>query len=185
MLIRSGSETSDDVTISNVGTFAKITRCEMVTDECYVVEVEGETRFVVDETFDTEPYLTGRVTPFWEQEAEPLELQPLYDQTVTLFRKYLVSLLSEENRHLAQLQMPQDPVIMSFAVAATLQTSLAEKQSLLELSMTSERLQHEIQILQREDLDGPGDEAEIANPAIVQVFTPLDLETVHENLSRN
>jgi Lon protease-like protein len=68
VLIRSGSETSTEVVISSVGTTARITRCESITEELIVIEAEGETRFVIDETFEDEPYLTGRVMPFWDRE---------------------------------------------------------------------------------------------------------------------
>jgi Lon protease-like protein len=185
VLIRSGSETSTEVVISSVGTTARITRCESITEELIVIEAEGETRFVIDETFEDEPYLTGRVMPFWEQQSEPIELQPLYDQTVQLFRKYLAGLLSEGNRHLAQLQMPQDPLVMSFAVAASLRTSLAEKQHLLELSVTSERLRKEISILDREDMAPDLVEVSANHGANMQTFTPLDSTDVLENISRN
>jgi Lon protease-like protein len=185
VLLRSGSETGTDIEISTVGTTARITRFETVTDELFRIEVEGETRFIVDETFDNEPYLTGRVTPFWEQTGEPLDLQPLYDETVLLFRKYLASLLSKDNRHLAQLQMPQDPVVMSFAIAATLQTDLAEKQALLELSATSQRLLLEIQILQREELNADMGEFVLADSDAVETLTPLDRAAIPETLSRN
>jgi len=185
VLIQSGSESDGEVVISTIGTTARITRFETLADEQFVIEVEGETRFTIDETFDSEPYLTGRVTPFWEQAAEPLDLQPLYDQTVTLFRSYLVGLLSEKNRHLAQLQMPQDPVVMSFAVAASLQTSLAEKQALLELSATSDRLTLEIQILQRESAAPDFVDVTSGDSLAVQTFVPLDSAQVIEKLSRN
>lgn len=185
VLIRAESEEAGEVVISTVGTTARITRFEAVSDDLVQIEVEGETRFIIDETFDSEPYLTGRVTPFWEQDATLIDLQPLYDQTVSLFRTYLEGLLSEGNRHLAQLQMPQDPVVMSFAIAASLQTSLSEKQSLLELSATSERLELEIRILQREQ--SAPEFVEVISPesADIQTFLPLDTESIQKQLSRN
>jgi Lon protease-like protein len=150
-----------------------------------LVEIEGETRFVINETSFAESYLTGSVTPFWEQRSDPLDLQPLYDQTVILFCNYLKSVLSEGNRHLAQLQLPTDPVVMSFAVAASLQTSLAEKQLLLELSSTAERLQQEILILQRGDIVPELVDTPLDEPFPVQTFEPLEASTVKENFSRN
>jgi Lon protease-like protein len=185
VLIRSGTEVGDELVISTVGTTARITRYEAVSDELITLEVEGETRFTIEETFDAEPYMTGHVTPLWEQDAEPLSLQPLYDQTVALFRVYLEGLLSEGNRHLAQLQMPQDPVVMSFAVAASLQTSLFEKQALLELSTTSERLEREIQILRREQATSDFVDVTGSDSPMVQTFVPLDSASVQKQLSRN
>lgn len=185
VLSETDSETEDDVAICAVGTTARITRFENISEGLYVIEVEGETRFTIDETFETEPYLTGRVTPFSEQAASEPELRPLYDQTVELFRRYLTGLLSKDNRHLAQLQMPQDPVVMSFAVAATLQTDLAEKQMLLELSATAERLLLEIQILQRDEFIPDSLDVDIAETEAYDVLVPLDASIVSKSLSRN
>jgi uncharacterized protein len=185
VMIRSGSELGDSATeLATIGTTARITKCESAVDDSYLIEVVGETRFTIEEMFDSQPYLSARVTPFWEQSAEPLDLQPLYDQTVSLFKGYLASRLSAENRHLANLQMPSDPVLMSFAVAASLQSSLPEKQTLLEIAATSERLMHEIEILQRgfADLDLY---SSIENDVNIQTFVPLETADVLQNFSRN
>jgi uncharacterized protein len=188
VLIRSGSEVGNDtVVLSSIGTTARVTKCETTSDAAFLVEVEGETRFVIDETYVDEPYLTARVTPFWEQAAEPLDLQPLYDQTISLFKGYLSGRLADEKKHLSNLQMPRDPVLMSFAVAALLQTSLDERQDLLEVSATSERLRLEIEILRREhgrgDLDLDLDIDTFAG--VTQTFVPIDSADVVQQLSRN
>jgi Lon protease-like protein len=186
VMIRADSEVGGEVLVlSAVGTTARVTKCEAVVDETYLIEVEGETRFIINETYDDEPYLTARVTPFWEQAAEPLDLQPLYDQTTTLFKEYLANLQALENKHLANLQMPQDPVMMSFVVAASLQASLDEKQSLLEIAATSERLQREIEILQRTNLPVEAVEVFGSDAPAVMTFEPLEAAEVQLKMSRN
>ena len=85
-----------------------MTRCEAGEDRFYV-EALGETRFIIDETFSHEPYLLGRVRPFWESADEPFDLPPWYDQVALLFREYVTSCLADAQRHLSGLQSPRDP----------------------------------------------------------------------------
>ena len=133
-----------------VGTLARIKRCEWQPDGRAHIEVVGETRFLITETFTDQPYMTARATPFWEQSGDPLDLQPLFDRVSNLFREYIVKALEPTQRHLSGLQLPQDPVLLSFAVASLLPIPAARKQRLLATTHTDARLREELEILQTE-----------------------------------
>ncbi len=60
------------------------------------------------------------------------------------------SLFALTGRSLSALQLPQEPESLSYAVASVLQVSLAEKQSLLEMTQTERRLEREAEILRAE-----------------------------------
>jgi Lon protease-like protein len=134
----------------SVGTLARITRCEWQPDGRAHLEVVGETRFLIAETFSDQPYMTARVTPFWEQSCDPLDLQPLFDEVSNLFRAYFVKLLEATQRPVSGFQLPGDPVLLSFAVANLLPIPAARKQQLLATRYTDARLREELEILQTE-----------------------------------
>ena len=133
-----------------IGTTARIVQSERLDDGRFFIQAQGENRFQVRELFSDEPYLTGEVRPLWEQTDDPLQVQPFFDHACHLFRSYLAALLSETHQHLGSLQLPQDPALLSYAIAASLQVTLAEKQKLLEMDSSGERLRREIELLQAE-----------------------------------
>ena len=51
---------------------------------------------------------------------------------------------------LSSLQLPREPENLAYAIASVLQVSLPEKQSLLEMTVTEDRLTREMEILQAE-----------------------------------
>ena len=154
VLLQSGTEVDqrDDKTplLCTIGTLARIERCERLDDGRFFVQARGDVRFEIDEVYSDEPYLTARVRPLWEQGDDPLDVQPVFDQASDLFRGYIEALVVDEHKHLGALQLPQDPGLLSYAIAASLQVTLSEKQKLLEAVTVRDRLQCEVEALQAE-----------------------------------
>lgn len=150
VLIRSGEDAGPSAVPHHVGTTARISQCEEMPDGRLNITVQGETRFRILKTQRAQPYLTARVEPFWERETSPQSLQSPYERASGLFRDYLKSLFALSGRSLSVLQLPLDPENLSYTIAYLLQSALPEKQRLLELTATDERLEREIVLMSEE-----------------------------------
>lgn len=150
VLISDGPEVGAPAVPHAVGTTARITQFDELPDGRMDILVQGETRFRVLEARDTLPYLTARVEPFWEQTGDPLTLQGPFDGAAALFKTYLQLRFARTGRALSALQLPQEPEFLSFAIAGVLDIALSEKQKLLGMNVTYQRLAREIEILGEE-----------------------------------
>lgn len=133
-----------------MGTTARIAQFEELPDGRMNVLVFGETRFRVTRTRHDHPYLSAQVEPLEEQAMDLERLGPPFEVVSDLFRTYLKSLFALSGRSLSTLQLPQDPACLSFAIASVLQVPHGEKQALLEMTDTEERLARESAILRGE-----------------------------------
>ncbi len=150
VLVHESDSSQEQTMVSAIGTTARLTQYEEMEDGCMNIVVLGETRFRVIDAFYDKPYLTARVEPFWEQTPDLLQLQTPFDIASDLFKTYLNTLFAQTNRTISALQLPQEPEFLSYAVANILQIPLHEKQRLLEITATEDRLKQEIEILGRE-----------------------------------
>lgn len=150
VLISDGAEVGAPSVAHTVGTTARITQFEERPDGRMDIVVQGETRFRVLETRDHLPYLSARVEPFWEQTADPLTLHSPFDSAAALFKTYLQLRFARTGRALSALQLPQEPEFLSYAIASVLDIPLSEKQKLLGINVTEQRLAREIDILGEE-----------------------------------
>lgn len=150
VLIQSGEDVGANAVPHLVGTTARISQHETMSDGRLNITVQGETRFRILELKHTQPYLTARVAPFWEHASSSASLQSPFERASRLFRNYLKSLFALSGRSLSVLQLPPDPECLSYTIAYLLQSDLPEKQRLLELTMTHERLEREIVLMSEE-----------------------------------
>ena len=149
LLEEQSSENSDNsIVLHTTGTLARIEQAEELPDGRYNITVRGESRFAIDEVHQCEPYLTASVRPVWDLTDDPLDLQPLYDSASELFKSYVAALY--KGSKLPGLQMPQDAVFLSYAIAATLQIDVAEKQQMLAANSAKSRLELGVELLKRE-----------------------------------
>lgn len=152
VLIKNDADNSTVPVSYNVGTTARITQYEELSDGRINIEVVGETRFRITEIYRNRPYLTASVEPFWEIATDPYELKPAHEKVSGLFRTYLRSLLAMTNRSLGLVRLPSEPEFLSYAIASVLQIPMSDKQGLLEIVTTETRLRRETDILQHEIL---------------------------------
>ena len=150
VLISDGPEVGAPAVPHPIGTTARIAQYDELPDGRMEIVVQGETRFRILETRDDLPYLTAHVEPFWEQSTDPLVLKPAFDSAAALFRTYLQLRFAQTGRALSALQLPQEPEILSYAIASVLDTPYSEKQKLLGMNATEMRLRREIEILTEE-----------------------------------
>lgn len=134
-----------------IGTAAVIHRMVRLHDNTLRVAVEGVERFQVQEVLETEPLVRARVRPLPD---EPLdrgaraEARALAAAAAALARR----LPSQGVALLQELSAEQDPQRLSYLAAARLlpRSSLAERQAILELANTAQRLARLRAVLERD-----------------------------------
>lgn len=149
VLIQSGEEVKGPSEPYEVGTLAHISRLQQLEDGRMNLLALGSSRFRVRQFLREAPFLEAVVDPWDENEVNPASFSyDLAEQVAGAFETYLTYLLDSQGLEITQIELPEDPTTLSFAVAASLQTTLPFKQYLLELQDTSERLRLLLQILQ-------------------------------------
>ena len=152
-LIYSGSEVGGSAIPHPVGTVARIAKWEWLPDGRLNILVVGDRRFrIVDYANPELPYLEGLVE-YWDDEpADSRSLSPLIDRVKHDFVDYLTLIMSLADQALpiSQLQLPDDPSMLSYHVASNLQIEGGERQELLEEASARARLQRELTFLRRE-----------------------------------
>lgn len=144
--IRSGSEVgSVRPDLYEVGCTAELREVTPYTDGQFDIVSVGESRFRlvgIDEDAGT-PYLTGLVEFLPEPDGVD-DLEPLQHKVVDRFADYRRRLRVEVT------ELPDDPRVVSYLVAAAMVLDLGDRQSLLEEPTTAHRLRAELELLGRE-----------------------------------
>lgn len=150
VLIQSGPEVGGPSLPFSVGTIARVTQREKLVNGRINVLATGESRFRIIDLSHDKSYLTASIEPVDEVDGDAAALGQACEQAAELFRTYLHRMYLLANRHVSALQIPKDPVRLSYAIANAVQTPLLEKQRLLEYASTEDRLRREIEILAAE-----------------------------------
>lgn len=132
-----------------VGCTADVASMLEKTDGGYEMVATGTTRFRVLSVETGGPYLTAEV----EELPEPLgeDAGSLGAQVDRAFRKYQKQLAGANERTLAATQeLPDQPTVLSYLVAAATVVEVPVRQRLLEAVDTASRLRAELEILRRE-----------------------------------
>lgn len=182
VLIREGEEVGAGAVPESVGTEARIHAVQQIAGGHLIVLAVGGERFRLTECdADTYPYLVGEAEPVRDEPADASVLQPLAADVERLFREYAHSLLERAGvRTGIDYSLPDTPPDLSFAVAAAIDMSTAQRQSLLEMTDTSARLALELELLRGQIV------RLAAEPrAAVHRATRLRAATVRDSVSRN
>ncbi|UED83655.1 LON peptidase substrate-binding domain-containing protein [Streptomyces profundus] len=115
----------------------------------YEVLATGTTRFRLLSVDAGGPYLTGEIEPLDEDAGEGAGA--LASGVLRAFRKYQKALAGANERTLAPAQeLPDDPSVVSYLVAAATMLHTADKQRLLQAADTATRLAEELRLLRQE-----------------------------------
>jgi Lon protease-like protein len=133
-----------------VGTSARILQVVYLDDGEMHMAVAGHERFRIVEIAQWEPYLKAIVRPSEETMTGAAHLEDLTVTAGGLFRDYLTLLLKLAGKDVPTFDLPDDPHVLSYSVAANMDISLPEKQELLETDSVCARLSREISFLRRE-----------------------------------
>lgn len=121
--------------VTNVGCTAEITQViRRYADGRLDIMTEGRQRFHVLDFLQRKPYLEG-IAEYFDDEAEDVP-NDLLERVIALYKE-MVGLIT---KGLGRVQKILDPVQLSYVIASAANLSLDEKQTLLELTSTTERL---------------------------------------------
>jgi Lon protease-like protein len=141
--LRSGALEESETTIHRVGVTARVVQVDRLDDGRMNVLCHGETRFRVYRFIQQVPYWKASVDFFDDDHESPASLRQLHGEAAALYRKALelgARLGSEEPDAETVPELPESPAELSFMLSYVLDTEPEEKQRLLEMTSTAERL---------------------------------------------
>jgi ATP-dependent Lon protease len=126
--------------IHTTGTLSTILQMMRVPDGSVRLAVQGTERIRVVEWIAEEPYLVAKVVVDREEDGDTVEVQALSRNTLELFQR-LVELVPHLPDELVTAALNiDDPTHLMYMVASNLRMEPAERQQLLEISTTREKL---------------------------------------------
>jgi Lon protease-like protein len=153
-----------------VGTIAEVRRAERFADGRWALVVVGAQRVALGGVDRSGPYALVEVEPLPEAVGDAAvagrllpEVQAALDAYLETVKRFVASTASVPHESheitdmtasldevLKPIQLPDDPLAASYAVAGVLQIELNRKQQLLELPDGASRLEAELNLLRRE-----------------------------------
>jgi ATP-dependent Lon protease len=138
VLLRSGADSESEDTIHRVGVTARIVEVERLDEGQLNVLCEGESRFRIYRFGQRLPFWSGAVD-FFEDNETPAATS-LHDQVVELYRSVAELSAQLSGSGSPELSIPDSSADLSFMVSYILDIEYEEKQKLLEMTSTAERL---------------------------------------------
>ena len=155
--IREGWEVGEGAVTAmfDVGTLAVVREIVPRPDGRFDVMTNGDARFRVVRLADSDaPYLMAEVEWLAEDAAadagEAEVLAAGVRRRFEAYRSAVAAAGAVEAAHM--LELPADPRILSYLVAAAMVLDLSERQALLETATTTERLRRQLSLLARETM---------------------------------
>ena len=150
--IRKGRETGIDGVDSlyEVGCTATLRRVDRHDDGRFDIVTLGSQRFRLLRLDQTRPYLQGEVEMLTEEPADPAAAGPAVRAIQAAFREYLDALTEWGGATIRLEELPDEPELLSFIVAAAVVIDLPERQAMLAEPDTLRRLAMQRALLSRE-----------------------------------
>lgn len=151
VLIREGPEVGGPAEPFRVGTSARITQVQRLEEGRLNLLALGEKRFDLVEIIQEEPHMVGRVA-FKEETVGDPDTQVVSDvgQEYGVFLGHIATMAGAWN---APVEVPEDPLTLSFEAVSTLTGSIelpqGMRQDLLEVETAGERLDRLLPLLKR------------------------------------
>jgi Lon protease-like protein len=150
--IRRGRETGIDgvQSLYEIGCAATLRRADRQADGRFNIVTVGTQRFRLRALDETRPYLQGEVEMLADEPVDPALAGPAVHVIQAAFREYLDALTEWGGATVRLEDLPDEPVLLSFVVAAAMIIDLPERQALLAESDTLRRLAMQRALLSRE-----------------------------------
>ena len=150
--IRKGRETGVDGVHSlyEIGCTATLRRVDRLDEGRFDIIIVGARRFRLLGLDETQPYLQGEVEPLATEPVDAAAAEPAVREVQAAFREYLDALTEWGGATVRLEELPDEPSLLSFIVAAAVVIDLPERQALLAESDTLRRLTAERALLSRE-----------------------------------
>ena len=146
-LIRSGQEVGSPADPQRVGTTARVLRSELLDEGRMNIITKGERRYEIVDITQQEPHVAALVRFIGEPVGEGFSgvSSELTDEYARLMR----NLVSLSGGYTAQVEVPGDPVELSYMIAANLDAPIPVRQELLEAPTAGDRLNRLLPLLKR------------------------------------
>lgn len=150
--IRQGRETGVDGVSSlyTTGCTAVVRQAEKHADGGYDLVTVGAERFRLTELGPAEPYFSGEVEMLAESDGDEAAAAAQVPVVQRLFRSYLKLLAEQGRTEIMVPELPEEPMLLSYLVAAATLADLPDKQRLLEAPDSARRLAAEAALLTAE-----------------------------------
>src|SRR5579859_7932458 len=150
--IREGRETGADGirALYDIGCTATVRQVHELEDGRYDLVTIGTQRFLLTEFDDSKPYLQGQVDLLAEATGDETGAALAAKSVQDAFRAYLTALAERGVTQVSVPDLPDDPVLLSYLVAASMVIDLRDKQALLAEPDALHRLVAERMLLSRE-----------------------------------
>jgi uncharacterized protein len=150
--IREGRETGPNgiLTLHEIGCTATVRQVTELDDGRYDLVTVGAQRFLLTGTDDTKPYLQGEVELLAEETGDDSGALMAARSVQDAFRTYLRALAERGVTQVSVPELPDDPILLSYLVAASMVIDLRDKQALLAEPDALHRLVTERMLLSRE-----------------------------------
>ena len=147
VLIKEGLEVGEPAEPERIGTSARILRSEVLDQGRLNIMTKGDRRFEIEEITQRVPHVVGRVRYLVEIEGNGCsELVPqINDEYVELVR----NLTALTGGYTSRVEIPEDPIELSYSIAANLNLEPHLRQSLLVTETAATRLSDLIPMLRQ------------------------------------
>jgi ATP-dependent Lon protease len=136
--------------VYSIGVVATILQLLKLPDGTVKVLVEGKHRAKLEKLIDKGDYYTAELSPLAEQDVDPAEASALVRAVIEQFEGYVKLNRKIPAETVGSVSTITDPGRLSDAVAAQLSIKLEDKQSLLEITDVSDRLEKVYQLMEGE-----------------------------------
>jgi len=153
--IREGLEAGRAAFPFAVGTLAQIHKLEAFDDGRFNLVVAGASRFRVESLSLNHSYLIGSISYLEDTRGDEAAIPDLARRARLAFATYaagLRKLADEAEDEAAAIEPPDDPELLSYLIAASLNVEVNRRQELLEEDSVSGRLSKCLRILRRESV---------------------------------
>ena len=146
-LIRSGQEVGAPAEPQRIGTTARVLRSELLEEGRMNIVTKGERRYEVVEITQQEPHVAALVRFVGEPIGDGFT--GVSSELTEEFSRLMRSLVSLSGGYTAQVDVPEDPVELSYMIAANLDAPIPVRQELLEAPTAADRLNRLVPLLKR------------------------------------
>ena len=138
VLIKEGLEVGAPADPERIGTSTRILRSEILDQGRMNIVTKGERRFEIEEIIQRVPYVVGRVRFLVELEGEGCAglIPQINDEYINLVK----NLTALTGGYTSRVEIPEDPIELSYAIAGNLNLESHLRQSLLVTETAATRL---------------------------------------------
>ncbi|HOE62887.1 MAG TPA: endopeptidase La [Candidatus Sumerlaeota bacterium] len=144
-----GSEDKTDAKLAYVGCAAMILRMLKIPDGSMRIILHGINRIKIHEVTQTSPYLKARIIQFRDYQTEGITVDAMMHETQKLLQRAISLSNLPEELGVAAMNI-SEPGKLSDLVATNLNLSLTERQKILNIIPSQDRLEYVMGILARE-----------------------------------